>query len=299
MKIEAHCFAYNTSIEPLPDPFIFKDMEVHMDRHTSEGIHEVMLYITKKIKPETLKITDEEKNDTTGILVEQKMRPYKEDLTDVAHLIEGFLSLSYNIPAPKFETHRIIVGVKTESDEEEKMITEGKISSGFGNIKQPFRPHYYKWSEKIAEAFKTGEKHIPALSFFSQAVRAEDNNDQEVAFFLYFRIIDGYFSQGKQNVEKFLLKNKNGIAKYINYNEDIKNSLKNILNSLGLRSKSNTNFSGLISDLVLLRHKLTHFSERDSGSHHNAGLIFDLQVINFYLKNACALLLIDKTNLKL
>ena len=75
----------------------------------------------------------------------------------------------------------------------------------------------------------------------------------------------------------------------------MKDAFKTILvNSLSLPSRSHENYDGIIKDLVLIRHKLTHFNEENSDRHYNPNLKFELAPINFYLRKACVLILRDR-----
>ena len=63
---------------------------------------------------------------------------------------------------------------------------------------------------------------------------------------------------------------------------------------MGLPSKSETDFKGLIKDIVLIRHKLTHFSSIKVKSHHSSNIKFELLTVNGYLYNCCFNLLREK-----
>jgi hypothetical protein len=70
--------------------------------------------------------------------------------------------------------------------------------------------------------------------------------------------------------------------------------LENALTQLNLPSKSKENFEGLVTDFVLIRHKLIHFSESRSTSHFQIAMNSELAVINSYLRIACMKLLREK-----
>ena len=121
-----------------------------------------------------------------------------------------------------------------------------------------------------------------------------NSNDNEVAFFLFFRILDGYFSFGATAVKNELLKKETELSRFIPYDPKLINSLKNILTSMGLPSESEKDFKGLLSDIVLIRHKLTHFSSAQAQVHHSPTIKFELVTVNTYLYNCCFNLLREK-----
>ena len=226
------------------------------------------------------------------------MQPYKASLTEAAQLIEGLFSIYYNAAPPKFETDRIIANVLPETPEEEDLIKSGQVTAGFGNIMQPISNIEYALKDNLIDVSKEAIKHLPALSFLAQAIRSQESNDQEVSFFLYFRIIEGYFSDGANDVERALLKNAADISKYINYNQETIGATEAILKQLNFSAKSLINFEGLISDIVLIRHKLTHFSKTNAERHSRTSIKFDLNILNFHLKIACIKLLLDQIETK-
>jgi hypothetical protein len=297
MKLTIHCFAYGVKIDRRSIVFPFRDMTLSVSSHQTEKEEELILELSKNVLQEELSI-DNEIKDEDGFFLEKRMRPYKELITEAAQLVEGLFSVFYFTPPPKFETDRIIVNVLAESPEEEELLKSGKIMQGFGNIMQPPRRTQYNLKDNLVDASKEAINHLPALSFLAQGIRSQEENNQEVAFFLYFRIIDGYFSDGATDVEKTLLKNSSDIAKYITYNDETKNATKSILDALKLPSKSSNDFEGFISDIVLIRHKLTHFSKTNAERHSRASIKPDLNVLNFHLRIANVKLLLDQIGVK-
>lgn len=297
MQVTAHCFTYGVKINRVAFSFPFKDMILSVSSHTQDKEEGLMLELSKKVNSSEFSVENEVRDDK-GIFIAKRMQPYKVALTEAANLIEGMFSILYLATPPKFETDKIIVNVLPETPEEEELIKSGKVTGGFGNVGHPIQRPIYQINEKFLSASTTAIEHLPALSFLAQGIRSQSENDQEIAFFLYFRIIDGYFSDGVKDVEAGLLKKSTDIAKYLNYEDEAKDAVKSILNQLKLSSKSHSNFEGFISDLVLIRHKLTHFSKTNADRHHRADLQFDLNIINFHLRIANTRLLLDQLGVK-
>jgi len=294
MKIAVHCFAYNTRIDPPFISFEYNNMLVNLkEDKRGEDKYELTLEVILPVDVDTLR-ADPEKIDELGKYLEKRMRPYKEIMEEVSHLVEGILSLKYFAASPKFETEKITANVLAENDEEAELLKSNTISRGFGDIYQDKKHYIYSEANKITELVDGARKHIPALSFLSQATRSAEENNHEVAFFLLFRIIEGYMSDGSKDIEKNLLKNEEELKKYFPPIDQLPEHLKKILDDLNLPSKSNINFSGIISDLILIRHKLTHFSETNSSRHHNPSMLFELEKVNRYLRWTCMRILVDR-----
>jgi len=291
MKIQAHCFAENASISPNSFKFKFKDYDIHLF-----SIEEKLtLQLTKIASSQDIENLRRDKDvDLFGKDLESKMLPYKVALTEVAQLLEGLFSIMYVSIPPKFNTNRINVNLYSETEEEQKILDNDIVPRFFGNVSMPKKKPSYQINSALINLINPSISHIPAFSFFSQATRSLENNDNEISFFLYFRIIDGYFSEGASAVETELLKKVDELKKYLPYEDNLKSSTNIILTELGLTSKSHLNYEGLISDIVLIRHKLTHFSSTKAKRHHSAKMTFELFTLNSYLHQACFNLLREK-----
>lgn len=299
MKIVAHCFAENASITPTKMDFKF----MGYDANILSMNNKLTLQISKALTSDELlqfseRITSS--TETVDIIedkLEVRLRPYKLVLTEAAQLFEGLLSLMYATIPPHFDTVRIYVNLYSQTEEEQKMLDEGTITRGGGYVIIPDKKNY-KIDNALYDLITPSLNHIPSFSFFSHALRCLKSNDNEVAFFLFFRILDGYFSFGAAAVKKELLKKEAELTRFIPYEPKLINSLKSILTNMGLPSQSETNFKGLISDIVLIRHKLTHFSSAQAQSHHSPTIKFELVTINIYLYNCCFNLLREKISPK-
>ena len=295
MIAKAHCFTKNVKIDKLPISFKFGDVAVLIHESTNKKEEGgLILEISQKVDPATLLVKPEEQ-DPQGKFIEKRLKPYKIKLNEVASLLEGLLSIFYLGTPPSFDTHKVMVNIEPESPEEEKMIQEERVSRGFGDVLHQEQYPLYTWSEQILPNIEVGKKHIPALSFLAQAIRSQARKDEEVAFFLYFRVIEGYLGDGSERLQDALLYRANELKKYLSDSTSLKDAFKTILvNGLSLSSHSHENYDGMIKDLVLIRHKLIHFNEEYSDRHYNPNLKFELAPINFYLRKACVLILRDK-----
>lgn len=293
MRINAHCFAENVRIENLPVRFVYKDLDVTISYNRRNQTDGLMLHISRPLIPGELTVTVSQQ-DEKGDFVAKQLQPFTELLTEIAILLEGLLSIYYFASPPKFNSHELMVNIVGEDEAEQGLIDSGEISGGFGVVLSSSEPNTYEWTDDIVTALPTAVPHLPAFSFLAQAIRCQMRHDDEVAFFLFFRILDGYFADGQSQVQKYLLKQKADLEAIIPYDSELIQALANTLSQLNLTSKSQQGFDGLLSDLVLIRHKLIHFSERRSSSHFQIAINFELAVINSYLRLACMKLLREK-----
>ena len=294
MHVTAHCFLKKAKIDKLPIRFNFRDMEVKIDKSSIPEDDGLILETKQKVDVKELMIDPSEK-DEKGEFIGKRLKKYKAELHELATLIEGIFSVNYMVSSmPRFETHRVTVNVFPENEEERKMIGEGKVTGGFGDITTPEKHPEFSWKDNLFGNIEKIAQHLPALSFITQAIRSQYRKDEEIAFFLYFRIIEGYFGDGTPQIEKALLQNKEELKKYLPPKEDFKNALQNILKILNLPSRAETNYEGIISDLVLLRHKLVHFDEANAERYFSPKLKFELSSINKHLRLATTLIIRDK-----
>lgn len=295
MKIKAHCFAENASITPTKIDFLFKEYNATIFSFENK----LTLEISKILTNDDLEPFSKPISHSTGDIsstedeLEARLRPYKLVLTEVAQLFEGLFSLMYESIPPHFDTARIYVNLNSETEEELRMLNEGTISRGAGYFMMPNKNNY-KIGNALFDLITPSLDHLPAFSFFSHALRSLNSNDNEVAFFLFFRIIDGYFADGAKDVKKALLKKEAELKKFIPYEPKLITSLKIILTEMGLPSESETDFKGLITDIVLVRHKLTHFSSSKAKAHHSPLIKFELLTVNNYLYYCCFDLIREK-----
>jgi hypothetical protein len=295
MKVVAHCFADNSSIIPSPFETKYKGFDVSLfslEKNLTLQVSKILTEdelskFSKKIIHGPADIEDVQDQ------FEAKLRPYKIVLTEVAQMFEGLLALMYNTVPPHFDTAKIWVNLHYETESERALLEDGSIMRGAGYVSMP-EGKRFQIDKSLVDLITPSINHLPAFSFFSQAVKSLNSNDNEVAFFLFFRILDGYFSYGAKDVRKELLKKESELKYYIPYETKLINSLATILTEMGLPTESKNDYKGLIADIVNVRHKLTHFSSTKASAHHTASIKLELLTVNSYLYECCFNLLRDK-----
>jgi|SRR5882724_7113187 len=292
MIISVHCFAYKASLFPRTFSFPLGSWEVSLvatGKSPKNDLPELTLYMRRKMSTDEIELY--KKKPGPGEDVEQlfsaRSRIYTEHLNEAAKLIEGLLTVFHHFPAPKFDTSKPTVNLYGETEEESALL-ENDMIRGFGTLSMPEQYPEYAFSDKMSAYIASAQPHLPALTFMSQARRSLVSADHEVAFSLYFRILDGYFADGSSRVELAFVENQDELKKYLPYHPDLITALSTILTDKKLTTKSKIDFKGLIEDLVLLRHKSTHFSATKPASFFNPQTWHELEIVNRFLDQTCA-----------
>ena len=292
MIISVHCFAYKAAIFPKTFSFPLDSWEVSLvatGKNPKNDLPELTMYMRRKMSTDEIELYKKkpEPGEDVELLFSARSRIYTEYLNEAAKLIEGLLTVFHHFPAPKFDTSKPTVNLYGETEEERSLLEDDMIR-GFGTVTMPEKYPEYEFSDKMLTYIAAAPPHLPALTFMSQARRSLVSADHEVAFFLYFRILDGYFADGSSRVELAFVNNQDELKKYLPYHPELIDALSTILTDKKLTSKSRIDFKGLIEDLVLLRHKSTHFSSTKPASFFNPKTWHEMEIVNRFLDQTCA-----------
>ncbi len=301
MYITTHCYLEGAKIKSSPIKFKLKNREVVVKNipemgSTKEGMQ---IEIKLPVDIKELKIPNEVM-DKKGKFIDKRLTRFKSMLQETSFLLEGLLSIYFNVKIPAFNTGKVVVNVYAENKEEANMLKEGTVTGGFGDVFYSEKKFIFPLDKHILSKAEIALSHLPSLSFFTQARRSFESGNHEIAFYLYFKIIEGYFGDGTPKIQNALLENKKQIAKYIKIDQQLTTALKKILNellSLPSESANSNTIEAVIKDLVLIRHKLNHFSINNSEKYFHPELRFHLEQINRYLGRATLVLLFDQMNL--
>jgi hypothetical protein len=283
----AHCFIEKIKIDTLPITFSHNNSEVILEVHKSGTIDGLMLKLKERIDTSEILASDSNKAEE---MTKKLITKYRKKLNEVTIMLEGLFSIYYFNPIPNFDITHVMVNIEPENEKEREILKE-KAIRGAGDIFVNSKGILIKWSPNMLSKIEIAFQYLPLLSLFSQALISSKRGNEEVSFFLLFRIIEGCFSDGTANIERALKKNEDAIKNHLKPNLEFINSLVNILkNKLGLSPKSSLgdyNISNIISDLVLLRHKLIHFNLKHSKKHFYPDIRLDLQAVNKHLSRTC------------
>ena len=292
MRAIIHCYAYDVKIDLTKVEFEFDEFHVSLENFKHEEKEGVMLEISCKVESKSFLIPEEER-DPLGNFIRVRLQPFKSKLNHSAAIVEGLFAIKYNSKPPKFITNKALVNFEPETPEDEELI---KVNggAGFGDIMSPLLRPIYSLPDNFFSNINKISPHAPSFSFLSQAIHSQENDEEEVAFTLYFRILEGYLSDGSTKIEKALQKNKVEMEKYFPYFKEIDEDICSVLTLLNLFSRQNHTYSDFIFNLVLLRHKIVHFSAKNAETHYSPTTKFKLEIINRYLRLNCIRLLNDK-----
>jgi len=296
MRLKIHCFASKAKITPQSFSLVFKGCDVVVSSYNHGEGDYLLLEVYKTLTPEEIngfKSKDEEGQNPVEFF-EVRTRQYTELITEAAQLVEGLFSIFFFCAPPKFDSGRPTANLFGETEEEWELIRTDKVSRGFGYVQESRESPSYSLDESIKDAVESSSLHLPVFSFFAQAIRSLKDNEQELAFFLFFRIIEGYFSDGKADLSRAFSKEEKNIERYLPYDDETKKAISSILREMNLPSKCSIDYKGLLGDIVNIRHKLTHFSATNASIYHSAKIKFNLRPLNVIMYKGCFLLIREK-----
>ncbi len=220
---------------------------------------------------------------------------YRGEINEVAILIEGLISLMTIKPFPAFEINHVNVRLVPENKKEEEEIKKGGLLHTMGDIGKG-RGTALSTVGKPDEMFSlisVAQNRLSSLSIYSLAVRAEERYEMEIAYSNFFRIIEGYLGDGTPKIEKAIKKNSTILFKHMKVNKEFLDSLRTMLSNLSLptKAKSLKDHNGIISDLVLLRHKLMHYNLKNQDRYFYSSLRVELRPVVNQLYRAAFLLI--------
>ena len=296
MYVTAHCYMTGVRISGPPVEFTLDEMTVRILTDSFDDESALVLEVREPVDPEELSIAAEER-DAEGKFLEPMMMKYQAKLHEAASLLEGLITARFKLeqPLPTFNVREINVNVSADTPEEERMLKEGTVTRGFGHIQQPPQRIEIPWHSELLDDVEALRDQIPALSLLAQAVRSRNRGDEELAFVLFFKIIEGYMGDGTARVEDALLTRRGELETYLRYEGDLVAAVSDALQVLNLPTKAADDFDGLISDIVRLRHKLVHFDVEHSRRYFHPRLRFHLKTINTYLRAAALRLIWEHT----
>jgi hypothetical protein len=295
MRIKAHCYLENAKISKHIF-FTLDKTEVNVyNSKVGENGEGLCLEISQPVDVSELAVEPKEEQDEKGEFIEKRLKKYKYILQEAADVVEGTLSVNYFSSVPRFDTDRVVVNVIAENDEERKLISDGKVTGGFGNVFTGRKLPIFEINNDLFKDVDIKKNHLAALSIFAEAVRAKTSNDEERSFFLFFRILEGYLGDGTPRLEKAIKRNKKEFEAHLPFNRtELMNGLDKSLSVLHFALKNKKGSEGVIADLVLLRHKLTHFDEKNSERHYAPEMRFELGKVNMALLEICLKLIRQK-----
>lgn len=292
MKVTAYCFLPGITFDPLPKPFKVKegvawighDWEPNTGQ-TEQEIRGCFLSYETQANIDDFLRREEDPNDKEHkaqfMQIGRLLDKYRGELNEVATAIEGLVSVMTIHAFPAFQIEHVNVRLTSENEAERSLIAQEKVLHTFGDVGKVSDVPLEKVSDSdsILSYVPRAEERLSALSIYTLAARAEARFELEVAYSHFFRVIEGYLGDGTRNIEAALQGRADEIIGLINPEEEFIAGLKGILQHLRLPSKAKdlNDKEGIVSDLVLLRHKLIHYNLTHQDRHFYSSLRVDLK----------------------
>ncbi len=306
MEVVVYCFLPGIRFDPLPEPFKIKDgvawisndHEPNRGQEKQEVIGCSLSYQASAKTKDFLRVAEApgDKRHTKNFKkIGELLDKYREELSEVAIVVEGLISVSTAKPMPAFLLDHINVRLIPETERDKKLIAEEKVLHTFGDVGKNRNAvvKVVRKADSMLDCISKAEPRISALSIYTLASRAEERFELEIAYLNFFRIIEGYFGDGTPNIDYALKAKTKEIIRLLKPDADFVQGLKSILSRLKLSSKANlpTDEEEIVSDLVLLRHKLAHYNLSQQDRHFYSSLRIDLKSIIRYIHHVAFLLI--------
>ena len=292
MRLTVNCFARGLTIDKLPVIFSMGNRKIRVETIKSGDDYFLWLSSTRRVDLSEITIGKDDANTVASRLLAK----CRVELNETALTLEGVLITHYFCSIPPFDISMSYILVKPDNKMEEALLKSGKVIAGGGSTEKKARQLLLRWRDDFDKKLSEANNSLYLISLLSNAFRAHDNGDQEVAFSLYFRILEAFFGDGSANLKTPFLNNKNKLSKYFRMDERIRKSLNKILKELlSLPSKClDGKKESLIEDMLVLRHKMVHFDMKEVKKYYNPAVRIELALLNRYLKLACYLLIREK-----
>lgn len=306
MKVTVYCFLPGVKFDPLPKAFAVKDgeawigndFEPNREQKKQEIVGSFLSYATDANIEDFLRVPedpDDREHKAQFEKIQALTDRYRGELNEVATLVEGLVSTMSAKPFPSFLIQHVNVRLTPENPEEEKLIADEKVHHTFGDIGKSRENRFVTVgdADEMLRFSHRAEERLSALSIYTLAIGAEERFELEIAYLNFFRIIEGYLGGGTPRVEEALQKESARFVGLLKPDEKFLKELRAVLSYLGLPSKTSsvTDAPGIVSDLVLLRHKLAHYNLTHQDKHFYASMRLDLKVIVCHLHRAAHFLI--------
>lgn len=306
MKVTVYCFLPGVIFKPLPKRFSVKDgvawighdYEPNTGQKKQKIVGSFLSYATDAKIEDFLRRkngSSDKEHKAEFKKIGELLNKYRGELNEVATIIEGLISVMTIKPFPAFSVENVNVRLTPENKEDKKLIAEEKVHHTFGDIGKSRETPLISVGDidSILAYSARAEDRLSALSIYTLAARAEKRFEMEIAYSNFFRIIEGYLGDGTPKVESALKKQATYLIEILKPNDKMLKSLKAILKHLKLPSKSKSikDKENIVSDLVLLRHKLMHYNLTHRDRHFYSSLRIDLRPLVRHMHRAAFMLI--------
>lgn len=290
MRLNAHCFIDGVVFDPLPTRFPICDgvawISINHGPYKPGEKQEVlgsMLHYETSVDPnEFLRPEDHTSDHSIQFKkIGELLDKYRGIMYEIAATIEGLISISTIKPFPPFRIQQVMINLTADTPVEQEMIDKELISYTFGDVgvARDRQNIVVNEIDKMLAPIAAANDRLSALAIYTTGVRALERFDMEIAFSSFFRVVEGYLGDGTGKVEQALHKKEAEVISLLKITPDAFEALHRILTNLSLpiTSKSISDGKGIISDIVLLRHKLMHYNLKQQNHHFYSAMRVDLK----------------------
>ncbi|MBI2356755.1 hypothetical protein HYV12_01755 [Candidatus Dojkabacteria bacterium] len=284
MKFNAHCYLHSKIRLDGPSlQFDFEGYKVTVRNGAigSDGHEDGLSLMLAKENANPIRINGDEDREE---LTRKELEKVRDLFFSVATLLEGWFSIHYLNKFPPFDISHVIVTFFAENTEEEELFNSGLALQGMGDVHVSNAPGIeFVVNLQARRSIENNIPYIPLFSFFTKAWRATNSGDPEIAYLLLFKVIEGVYGDGSGK-SKALEENASKISTYLPISQKLLQAVSDVLIILSLPVKSTSGeYTDVIKDLALIRHKIAHYSEEESVRYFNRAVRAPMKIINTFL----------------
>ena len=304
MRLNAHCFLDGVVFDPLPTQFPIRDGTAWISNNyepnrgqEKQQILGSMLHYQATVDPQEFIRPEDDTHDHSIQFkkIGELLNKYRGIMYEIAATIEGLVSISTIKPFPPFGVQQVIISLSADTPQDQELIDKELISHAFGDVGVAREKQNIVVGDidKMLVPVAKANDRLSALAIYTTGVRALERFDMETAFSSFFRVVEGYLGDGTSKVEQALHQKEVELTSLLKISPDAFSALHRILKSLSLpiTSKDMSDGTGIISDIVLLRHKLMHYNLKHQDHHFYSALRIDLKPLVHQMHRAAFFLL--------
>jgi len=222
--------------------------------------------------------------------IRSKIAYFENEFRKISNLLESYLMFSFNQVLGKFDEKELIINILASKSERDKLQKEGYFEGGGGvHIINPPGLSFPEISEEQIEEIRKLNKYVPILVFFGEGRRQHRNKNNEIAFGLFFKILEGIFlKKGTNNREGQFIKMAPEIKKVLPFYQTLYDALNRLLTKnlkITLEHRKDK-YEDMLVMLIRLRDQLSHFNQERAIHYFDISMSQDLDIVNSFMISA-------------
>lgn len=294
MKLQMHAYLDGKYKLEKPVSFTLKDYIVVLNNNKFDEENVVGLSVTRDIEFEELNIG----GPRSEKVIRNKIAYFENEFREVSTLVEAYLMITFNHVIGRFNLDEITINIISANKEEKDELWKEIYFQGGGGIHVINKPGllFPELKEKDIHKILKLSKNIPVLALFSEGRRQHYAKNNEIAFGLFFKVIEGVFLENTKNREKQFIQKKLEIEKFLPFYQSLYDALIKLL-TVNLKLKithRKDSYEDMLVLLVRLRDQLAHFNQDRSQHYFDFSMGSDLNIVNSFMINAILRIIYDK-----